>query len=73
MVPWTTPFMIGITSGEYLQTPTTSSNIHSRDIDVIIPQSTFVSPMRLERMTPSLKVRCSNQLSYEDKCGTDRI
>ena len=37
-----------------------------------IPQSTFVSPTRLERVTPSLKVRCSNQLSYEDKCGTDR-
>ena len=29
--------------------------------------------MRLERITPTLKVWCSNQLSYEDKCGTDRI
>ena len=50
-----------------------SVSIHSRTIDIIIPQSTFVSPMRLERMTPSLKVRCSNQLSYEDRCGTDWI
>ncbi len=52
--------------GEYLQTPIMSVSIHSRTIDIIIPQSTFVSPTRLERVTPSLKVRCSNQLSYED-------
>ena len=62
MVQWTSSFTIGVTSGEYLQTPITPSNIHSRDIDVIIPQSTFVSPSRLELETPALKVRCSKPI-----------
>ena len=51
--------------GEYLQTPIMSVSIHSRTIDIIIPQSTLVTPNGLEPLTPSLKVRCSNQLSYE--------
>ena len=58
--------------GVYLQTPMIPTDIHSHVIGITIPQSTFVSPMRLERITPTLKVWCSNQLSYEDKCGTDR-
>ena len=32
----------------------------------------MVTPVRLERTTPSLKVMCSNQLSYEVICGAGR-
>ncbi len=40
--------------GEYLQTPITPVSIHSRTIDVIIPQSTFVHPIGLEPMTSAM-------------------
>jgi len=41
MVEWTTPFTIGITSGEYLPTPIIPVGIHSQTIGIIIPQSTY--------------------------------
>jgi hypothetical protein len=41
MVEWTTPFTIGITSGEYLSTPIIPVGIHSQTIGIIIPQSTY--------------------------------
>ena len=52
-------------SGAYLQTPMIPADIHSHAIGITIPQSTFVIPEGLEPSTPSLKVRCSSQLSYE--------
>ncbi len=41
MVAWTTPFTIGITSGEYLSTPIIPVGIHSQTIGIIMPQSTY--------------------------------
>ncbi len=51
--------------GVYLPTPMTPTDIHSHVMGIIFPQSTFVIPEGLEPSTPSLKVRCSSQLSYE--------
>ena len=51
--------------GVYLPTPVTPADIHSHAIGITLPQSTFVIPPGLEPGTPSLKVRCSSQLSYE--------
>lgn len=60
MVPWTTPFTIGFTSGEYLQTPAAPSGIHSRDIDAAIPQSTSLARVeRIELPTPGFGDQCS--------------
>lgn len=51
--------------GLYLPTPMVTTGINSQVFVTIIPQSTFVTPPRLELWTPLVKSQVLYQLSYE--------